>query len=70
VHSVSDVRQKRIHTAELLEPNLSLSRLTFLIVKLRKYKSPGSDHIPAELIQAGGKTILPVIHEIINSIHG
>jgi hypothetical protein len=24
------------------------------IVKLKKYKSPGSDQIPAELIQAGG----------------
>jgi hypothetical protein len=25
------------------------------IAKLKKYKSPGSDQIPAELIQAGGE---------------
>jgi hypothetical protein len=28
------------------------------IAKFKKYKSPGSDQIPAELIQAGGKIIL------------
>jgi hypothetical protein len=35
---------------------------------LKKYKPPGSDQIPAELIQAGGKTLLSAIHELINSI--
>jgi hypothetical protein len=29
---------------------------------------PGSDQIPAELSQAGGKTLLSVIHILINSI--
>jgi hypothetical protein len=28
------------------------------IAKLKKYKSPGSDKIPAELIQAGGEILL------------
>jgi hypothetical protein len=38
------------------------------IVKLKKYKSPGSDHIPVELIQAGSETLLSAIHKHINSI--
>jgi hypothetical protein len=32
------------------------------------YKSPGSDQIVAELIQAGGETLASVIHKTINSI--
>jgi hypothetical protein len=35
---------------------------------LKKYKSPGSDRIPAELFRAGGETSLSAIHKIINSI--
>jgi hypothetical protein len=38
------------------------------IAKLKKYKSPGSDQIPAELIQAGGKMLLSTIHKQINSV--
>jgi hypothetical protein len=34
---------------------------------LKKYKSLGSDKIPAELIQAGGEIILSAIHKLINS---
>jgi hypothetical protein len=29
---------------------------------------PGSDQIPAELIQAGGEILLPAIHKRINSV--
>jgi hypothetical protein len=35
---------------------------------VKKYKSPGSDQIPAELIQAGGEILLSVIHKHINSV--
>jgi hypothetical protein len=35
---------------------------------LKKHKSPGSDEIPVELIQVGGKILLPAIHKLINSI--
>jgi hypothetical protein len=35
---------------------------------LEKYKSPGSDEITAELIQAGGEILLSAIHELINSV--
>jgi hypothetical protein len=35
---------------------------------LKNYKVPGSNQIPAELIQAGGETSWPEIHKLINSI--
>jgi hypothetical protein len=34
---------------------------------LIKYKSPGSDQIPTELIQARGEILLSAIHKLINS---
>jgi hypothetical protein len=38
------------------------------LAKLNKYKSSGSDQIPAELIQAGGEILLTSIHKLINKI--
>jgi hypothetical protein len=38
------------------------------IAKLKKYKSPRSDEIPAELIQAGDETLLSAIHKLVNSV--
>jgi hypothetical protein len=38
------------------------------IAKLKKYKSPGSDQIQAELIQAGGEMLLSAIDKLVNSI--
>jgi hypothetical protein len=36
---------------------------------LKKYNSPpGSDEIPAELIQPGGEILLSAIHKLINSV--
>jgi hypothetical protein len=35
---------------------------------LKKYKSPVSDQILTELIQAGGKILLSAIHKLINSV--
>jgi hypothetical protein len=32
---------------------------------LKRYKSPGSDTIPAKLIKAGGETLLSVIHSLV-----
>jgi hypothetical protein len=34
------------------------------VVKLKKYKLPDSDHIPAELIETGGETLLGFTHSI------
>jgi hypothetical protein len=38
------------------------------IAKLKRFKSPGSDQIPAELIQAGGEILYSKIHKLIKSI--
>jgi hypothetical protein len=35
---------------------------------LKKYKSPGSDHILGELIEAMGEKLKSEIHNLINSI--
>jgi hypothetical protein len=45
---IIDVRQTEIHSAEPFE---------ITIVKLKKYKSPGIDQIPSELIKAGGEIL-------------
>jgi hypothetical protein len=65
VHGVHDVRQMDIHTAEPLVPELSLVEFEISIGKLKSYKSPGTDNIPAELIKAGGETLCSEIHRLI-----
>jgi hypothetical protein len=67
MRNVSDVRQK-YHTAEPLVPGPSRLEVEIAIAKLKKYKSPGSDQIPAELIQARGEMLLSVVHKQINSV--
>jgi hypothetical protein len=68
VHNISDVRQIEIHTAEPLVPGPSHLEFEISIAKLKKYKSPGHDQIPAELYQAGGEILVSVIHKLITSI--
>jgi hypothetical protein len=68
VHRVSDDRQREIHTAEPLVPEPSPFEVENAIANFRKYKSPGSDQILAELIQEGGETLEFEIHNLINSI--
>jgi hypothetical protein len=68
VHNVSEVRQIEVHMAEPLVPGPSRFEVKIAIAKLKKLKSPGSDEIPAELIQAGGEILLSVIHKLINSV--
>jgi hypothetical protein len=50
VHRVSDVRQIEIHTVDWLLPILSPSEVEIAIEKLKRYKLPGSDQIPVEMI--------------------
>jgi hypothetical protein len=57
-----------MHTAEPLVPGPSHLEVETAIAKLKKYKSPGRDKIPAELIQAGGERLVSVIHKLLNSI--
>jgi hypothetical protein len=54
-----------IHTAEPLVPEPSLVKVEIAIGKLKSYKSPGIDNIPAELIKAGGETLYFEIHKLI-----
>jgi hypothetical protein len=54
VHGLHDVRQMYIHTAEPLVPEPSLVEVEIAIVKLKSYKSPGTDQIPTDLIKAEG----------------
>jgi hypothetical protein len=54
--------------AEPLVPGHSHLEVEIAIAKLKKYKSPGTDEIPAEMIQAGSKMLLSVIHKLINSV--
>jgi hypothetical protein len=68
VHNVSDVRQIDLHTAEPLLSGRSRLEVEIAIAKLKKYKSSGSDQIPAELVQAGDEMLLSAIHKLINSV--
>jgi hypothetical protein len=68
VHGVHDVRQMDIHTADPFVPERSLVEVEIIIGKMKRYKSPGTDQIPAELIKAGGEILRSEIHKIIRSI--
>jgi hypothetical protein len=54
--------------AEPLVPYPSPFDVELATAKLKRYKSPGSDEIPAELIKAGGEILVSKIHNLINSI--
>jgi hypothetical protein len=49
-------------------PEPSASEIEIAIGEMKRYKSPGFDHIPAELIQAGWGTLLSEIHKLIKLI--
>jgi hypothetical protein len=68
VHGAGGVRQTEIHTAEPFVPEPSASEVEVATGKLKSYKSPGVDQIPAELIQAGGETWRSEIHKLIKLI--
>jgi hypothetical protein len=65
---ISDVRQIEIHTVEQVVQDSCPFKVEIAIAKLKNYKSPGSDQIPAELIQAGGEILRSKINKLINSI--
>jgi hypothetical protein len=52
VQRAGGIRQTEILTAEPFVPERSASEAEVAIRKLKRHKSPGSDQIPAELIQA------------------
>ena len=50
----------------MVEPNVF--EVEMAIEKLKRHKSPSIDQIPAELIKAGGRTMLFEIHKLIKSV--
>jgi hypothetical protein len=50
---------------EPLMPEPSLVEAKIAIGKLKSYKSPGTNQIPAEFIKAGGETLYSEIHRLI-----
>jgi hypothetical protein len=68
VHGVGGVTQFEIHTAEPFVPEPSASEVEVAIGKLKSYKSPGVDQIPAEIIQAGCQILRSEIHKLIKLV--
>jgi hypothetical protein len=68
VYRVDGVRQTEMHTAKPFVPHPSASEIEAAIGNRKRYKSPGVDQIPAELIQAGGETLHSEIHKLIKFI--
>jgi hypothetical protein len=64
-HIAGGIRQTEIHTAEPFVPEPRAAEVEFAIRKMKRYKAPGSDQIPAELIQAEGETLHSEIHKLI-----
>ena len=67
-NGVSDARQREIHTAGPLVPEQSVLEIELAIEKLKRHQSPRIYQIPAESIEAGGRTIRCEIKKLINSI--
>jgi hypothetical protein len=65
---VDGIRQTEMHTAEPFVPEPSASEVEVAIGKLKRYKCPGIDQIPAELMQAGRETLHSEILKLIKLI--
>jgi hypothetical protein len=57
-----------MHIAEPPVAETSASEVEVAIGKLKRYKSPGVDQIPAQLIQTGGETLRLEIHKLLKLI--
>jgi hypothetical protein len=68
IHRDSDIRHIDIHTAEPRVPDPSPFEVEIATAKLKRYKSPDSDQIPAKLIQAGDEILRSKVHKLINFI--
>jgi hypothetical protein len=68
VHGVHDVAKMDIHMAEPLISETSLVEVEIAIVRLKSYKSPGTDQIVAELIKARDETLYSEIRKLICSV--
>ena len=64
----NDRDEIEIQTAEPFIPEPTLSEVEIAIENLKKYKSPGIDQIPAELIQEGGSALYSEIYKLVFAI--
>jgi hypothetical protein len=65
VQGPGSIMQTEIHTAEPFVTECSAAEVEVAIRKIERYKAPGSDQIPAVLIQAGVETLHSEIHKLI-----
>jgi hypothetical protein len=69
IHGFND--EIKIHTADPLVPEPSAFQIEMAkmaIEKLKKYRSPGTDQIPAELLKARSRKFRSEISKLISSI--
>ncbi|KAJ4442050.1 hypothetical protein ANN_11916 [Periplaneta americana] len=64
----NDRDEIEIQTAEPFIPEPTLSAVEIAIENQKKYKSPGIDQIPAELIQEGGSALYSEIYKLVLAI--
>jgi hypothetical protein len=64
-----DIRQTEIQRAEPFVPEPIISEVEVATGKLKRYKPPGSDQIPAELIQAvRGRAVHSEVQKLIKLV--
>jgi hypothetical protein len=56
----------KIHTAEPIVPVPNAFQVEMAAEKIKMYRSPGTDPIPAELTKAGGNNIFSELPKLIN----
>jgi hypothetical protein len=59
---VNNIRQREIHTVEPLVLEPSPFEFELAIEKIIRYISPGIGQIPAEMINARGRTVRSEVH--------
>jgi hypothetical protein len=57
-----------MNTVEPLVSKPSPFKVEIAIENVKRYKSPGIDQIPAEMIQAGGNSLCSQVYRLIISI--
>jgi len=68
VHNGEQTEGFEIHNAEPWIPETSEIEIEMSAKKLKSFKSPGIDNIPAELIKAVGTALIKEIHKLIIDI--
>jgi hypothetical protein len=68
VHTVSDLKQRELQTAEPLMPRPSRLEVEIDIAELKRCKSPDSDQILVELHQGGGGRFVFAMYTLNNYV--